>query len=672
MTPVFPVALAHTVAALALAAFSVCAFKLRKRSLRARESARHYRLLFEQNPQSMWVYDPASLRILDVNEAAVRQYGFARHVLLTMTLKDLRLSNPDGERADFTQLAPGQIRTVTHNTRDGRQMHVEIRADSIEFRGRPARLVLATDVTAAVSIARELERSASSRLATLQATADGIVVFDGNSHVTEWNSKLNAMLGIPSDERDPTVVHAALTETLHEARRNEPTAKQRHGSFDIIDLADGRVIERYSQPQRLGDDIIGYVWSLRDITEKRRHDDALRRQALVFGTISDAVVLCDAEGNIVDVNPVVTAILGYERDELIGQTPRLWQRASEQAFAAIGHALSTDGIWTGEYGFVSADGRTGIVESTVKALRDASGAVVNVIGVMRDVTVRRETERHRLQAQKLEAIGSLAAGIAHEINTPTQYVGDNLQFIGGGIASLTEVVQAATTLADSVRDGHQAATALAAYDAAVVAADIEYLMAELPSAAEQSSEGCRRISEIVHAMKRFSHPGTSRRSLVDINELVSNTITVSRNEWRYVAELETQFGQDMPLVPCFPGELQQVVLNLLVNAAHAIGEAHGNSGDLGRIVVRTSCEGGWMEVHVTDDGCGIPERNRVRVFDPFFTTKKVGFGTGQGLSISHDTVVRKHHGTLTFTSEVGRGTTFIIRLPMDAAAEAAA
>ncbi len=187
----------------------------------------------------------------------------------------------------------------------------------------------------------------------------------------------------------------------------------------------------------------------------------------------------------------------------------------------------------------------------------------------------------------------------------------------------------------------------------------------MPTALRQSLEGVDRVATIVRAMKEFSHPGTLQKQEVNINHGIRNTITVSRNEWKYVAEIETDLDETLPAVPCLPGELNQVILNLIVNAAHAIRDRTGGDGTKGTIRVTTRRADDWVEIRVTDDGAGIPAAIRDRVFEPFFTTKEVGKGTGQGLTIAHAVITKKHGGTLTFETEEGRGTTFIIRLPLD-------
>ena len=651
----------------------------------------------------------------------------------------------------------------------------------------------------------DLDRAVSLLSATLDSSADGILVVDRIGRVAQMNRKFIELWHLPHEVIQSSfdgygLVHI-LRQLANPARFTEQIQRLHHGpseeSFDALTLKDGRVIERYSVPQRLANEIVGRVWSFRDVTERERaiaqgrvltarfmsafgdapigmaimspdgewtevnralaellgresatligrspldftHPDdheltraaherlrsgqervvrlekrylhssgrvvwtlltctilgddsrapfilshllditdqrtaaeSLRRQALVFETITEGVIVTDHSGRIVDVNPAVQSMFGYARHELIGQTPAIWQRNDEgqPILSTIQDALRTDGRWSGEYDFNTKDGRVGVVESTISTLRDATGQLINAIGVTRDITERRQMDRQLLQAQKLEAIGSLAAGVAHEINTPTQYVGDNVQFLGDGLEALIGVVGEARALADAARDHPELTAAVATFDHATQSADADYLQLELPRAADQAREGCERISEIVKAMKGFTHHEGAQWQLVDLNTAVRDSITVCRNEWRYVATLTTEFDEAMPPVACLPGELQQVVLNLVVNAAHAVSAARDDSGSLGSIVVSTHHDGEWAEIRVRDDGCGIPESIAGKVFDPFFTTKAVGRGTGQGLSIAHATIVRKHHGLLTFESQEGKGTTFIIRIPISGTAE---
>jgi signal transduction histidine kinase len=279
-----------------------------------------------------------------------------------------------------------------------------------------------------------------------------------------------------------------------------------------------------------------------------------------------------------------------------------------------------------------------------------------------DITERRLLQMQLAQTRKLESIGQLAAGIAHEINTPVQFVADNSRFLQGAFADLLELVRAYRALRDCVAPGAPAA-ALATVEAAEKAADVDYLVEEVPRAAGETLAGVEHVAAIVRALRTFAHPGRTEPALANLNQGLTSTLTVARSEIKHVAEVETELGE-LPAVRCHPGDLNQVFLNLIVNAAHAIADVVGDSGRKGVIRVKTWQEGDTVVVAISDTGTGIPRPIHSRIFDPFFTTKAVGRGTGQGLAIAHAIVVDKHRGTLTFETTGGRGTTFYVRLPI--------
>jgi PAS domain S-box-containing protein len=288
------------------------------------------------------------------------------------------------------------------------------------------------------------------------------------------------------------------------------------------------------------------------------------------------------------------------------------------------------------------------------------------VGIARNIADKKDQEIQLRHLQKMESIGQLAAGIAHEINTPTQYVADNTHFLKEAFDDLETAVESYDRLLEAARQGSVSADLIAEVDAAKEEADLEYIADETPKALEQALEGLQKISIIVSAMKEFSHPGGDDKELVDINGLINNTLTVSRNEWKYVAKMETELDPSLPMIPGFKSKLSQVFLNLIVNAAHAIAGVGGEeSSQEGIIKITTKQVGGNAEVRISDNGPGVPEELKNRIFDPFFTTKEVGKGTGQGLSIAHSVVVDKHSGSLDLEQEPGTGATFIIRLPLE-------
>jgi len=331
----------------------------------------------------------------------------------------------------------------------------------------------------------------------------------------------------------------------------------------------------------------------------------------------------------------------------------------------VGSAVAADTPFHFEARVVKPDGSVKWISVRGHPHRGETGEPLGMTGVLQDVTDRKVLESQLMQAQKLESIGQLAAGIAHEINTPTQYIGDNTRFLQDSWRELLGVVEAYRGALLEARVAPLTPARIDACEAAAAAADLDYLVAEVPKAIQQSLEGVARVTKIVSAMKEFSHPGTGEKTHVDINRAIEGTMTVARNEWKYVAEAVTDFDASIPPVLCLPGEFNQVILNIVVNAAHAIADVVGRDAKTkGTITVSTKRIDSWVEIRISDTGGGIPEPIRAKIFDPFFTTKEVGKGTGQGLAIARSVIVDKHAGTIHFETEAGRGTTFIIRLPV--------
>jgi signal transduction histidine kinase len=284
---------------------------------------------------------------------------------------------------------------------------------------------------------------------------------------------------------------------------------------------------------------------------------------------------------------------------------------------------------------------------------------------------RSKIEIELRQAQKLESVGRLAAGIAHEINTPVQFVSDSVHFVRDAVADLALVVSKLQAVRASVLAGSPSLETAQAASEAEEQADVVYLFENLQPALERALEGLGRVATIVRSMKEFAHPDQKEMTAVDLNRAVQNTIAISRNEYKLVADVTTDFAE-LPPVVCHAGEVNQVVLNILVNAAHAIEDAVKGTDGRGSITVRTRSDGDYVVISIEDTGGGIPDAVRERVFDPFFTTKEVGRGSGQGLAIARSVIVDKHRGQLTFETVSGRGTTFHIRVPTRPATAASA
>jgi signal transduction histidine kinase len=286
------------------------------------------------------------------------------------------------------------------------------------------------------------------------------------------------------------------------------------------------------------------------------------------------------------------------------------------------------------------------------------------VGLFRDITERKRLELELRQAQKLESVGLLASGIAHEINTPIQFVSDQTQFVQSTVGDLMTLCQRYRSLIANAAPGTLPADELAAIRELEEAADLEYVADHLPGAFVAILDGTSRVTKLVQAMKEFAHPESNDSAPADINRALHNTLIMANNQLKYVANVEVELTE-IPLVTCRIGELNQVFLNILVNAGHAIADAIAGSERLGRIRVTSRQEGQSVVISIEDSGTGIPEAARTRIFDPFFTTKEVGRGTGQGLAIAR-AMVEKQGGTITFDTKIGRGTTFHVRMPIGA------
>lgn len=336
------------------------------------------------------------------------------------------------------------------------------------------------------------------------------------------------------------------------------------------------------------------------------------------------------------------------------------QRAAQEHLA--GHTLS----YCNEHRVRHADGSWRWIMDCGKIVAwDDNGVPLRMVGTHTDITARKSAATMLAQAQKLESVGQLASGIAHEINTPAQYVSDNTRFLSEGFGGLLRLVEETERFIDAPVEERTSADRVRAVQQLRQEVDLAFLKAEIPKALDQSIDGLESISKIVRAMKEFSHPGGEFKEQADLNAAIESTAMVCRNRWKYVAELSLDLDPALPAVPVLLGEFNQVILNLIVNAADAIAGMDSPGPEIkGRINVSTQVAGTFVEIQVADNGPGIPESTRRRIFEPFFTTKPVGKGTGQGLALSRNVIVTKHGGELNFESNAGGGTRFIVRLPL--------
>jgi two-component system NtrC family sensor kinase len=572
----------------------------------------------------------------------------------------------------------------------GRTEHVVVRMHPIRDHDVARLVVTIIDITEATRTQNELLRiTDQAQLLALVAehTDNAVVIADVDGRIEWANEAFCRMSGYAVEELVGTarqdMLDGPFSRTPAFRTFAEAVADGRPADVQMpIQSRDGRTYWVHLQVKPIVEDgrPVRFISIERDVTVQRNAEEQLRaatRQARllaaelsaektllteVLRSIPHLVYWKDAELRYTGVNPAFLSLRGLAAEDLVlerteGELTVADQLSDELAriepeVLATGEAVENRRLVLTVAGRPSCSLLLSVLPQT-----DEDGKISGVIGVAADVTHVTTLEQQLAQATRLESIGQLAAGIAHEINTPVQYVADNIGFL---IESFGEVLTALRTLLDRPATGEEASPRAALGDL-----DLDFLAEEIPSALAQSKEGLARIAQIVRAMKDFSHPGQGRAD-ADLNRAVESTVQVSRNEWRYVCEVELDLSPDLPPIACYEGELKQVLLNIVVNAAQAIATERERTGspELGQIRIATSpLEDGGARITVGDDGPGMTEDVRQKIFDPFFTTKPVGKGTGQGLSMAYAVIVQKHGGRLAVTSSPGAGATFTIDLP---------
>ncbi|NOQ20411.1 MAG: PAS domain S-box protein [Desulfobacterales bacterium] len=402
---------------------------------------------------------------------------------------------------------------------------------------------------------------------------------------------------------------------------------------------------------------------------KKTVKEAHREIEHLISSLPTILIGLTKENKIIHWNTVAEKVLNTSASDVMGLT--LGQCRIEWDWDKISDGIAksqtqSSTLRVDNIHYRNADGEERYLGLTITPLNGEDNSILGLTIIGADITDRIKFEAQLHQSQKMEAIGQLAAGIAHEINTPAQFVGDNTRFLQDAFNDLIEACNLYKELIKAAESKPLSEEFIQILEKRFGELDIDYLEEEVPLAIQQTLKGVDRITHIVQAMKIFAHPGGIEKEPTEINKEIEKTLIITRNEWKYVAELVTDFDKTLPTVPCHRAEFNQVILNLIVNAAHAIADANSeNSSEKGTITISSILDGNWAEIRISDTGHGIPEEVQHRIFDLFFTTKEPGRGTGQGLAIAHSVIVEKHNGVINFETEKGKGTTFVIRLPID-------
>ncbi|GAA3334797.1 hypothetical protein GCM10020358_00610 [Amorphoplanes nipponensis] len=519
-----------------------------------------------------------------------------------------------------------------------------------------------------------------SLLETLEAAAPaGFGFVDSESRLSRVNETLAAMgsaprgelLGRPAPEALPGV-WPQIAANYHRARQTATAVVGTVVTAPAGGDGDGDGPRSWlagCYPVRVGDRMMGVGLVLVDVTER---EQAQAFRSVIMDDMAEGLYTVDGDGKLTSMNRAASEMLGWQEKDLLGVSVHTavhaapWHGAPQpESECPLRIRTAGPSAQTVDETFVRRDGSTFGVACSVAPL-ETGGGLPGAVVTFRDMTEVRRVELETRHDQKLESLGRLSAGLAHEINTPIQFVGDNTRFLADAYRDMLELLLVYRECMAPALGELQWAERTRRAQQAEVKADIEYLATEIPAAVGQSLEGVERVASLVRAMKSFSYKDSTEQAYADLNEAIRTTLTVARNEVKYVADVTLDLGE-LPDVLCHLGDLNQVFLNLLVNAADALKD----NAERGEIRISSRVQGGTAVLSFADNGTGIAEDVQQSIFEPFFTTKEVGKGTGQGLALAR-AVLEKHGGSIEVRSAIGEGTEFTLRLPIAGKQDASA
>ncbi|WP_419783809.1 PAS domain S-box protein [Maridesulfovibrio sp.] len=632
-----------------------------------KESESRYRNIFENAPLAM-VYFKNNGEISDCNDTFLDLMGAPRNKIIGFNTAEK--SYPDMQNA-LKKSIHGRFSSFegVYTSITG-QKTTYLRAVFNPVKSHePPYEVIATleDISARKTVEHELAESERRFKGIAKASPVGIMITDTHGEIQYVNKR---MVKICESTREE-LMSESWTKKIHPEDQTELENNWYKTVPALSNKAEFRIIRKNGQPRWVLGQLVelednhtmtGYVITITDITNVKEAQQEHRRLSTAIHQAAEAIIITDTSGIIEYVNPAFERITGYSAAEAIGMNPSILKSGEhdDYFYTEMWVKITQGKTWTGRFINHTKSGKRYTQEATITPVKNENGQIVSFVGVAKDISQQLMVEAQLRQAQKLESIGELAAGIAHEINTPTQYVTTNIKFLDESFGELIENLNKIKNIRSNLNNSSIEELA-ADLNQMIDDDNISYLAEDIPNAINESEEGLRRISEIVKSVRQLAHPGETRKGYYSLNEIINDAVTVSANEWKYIADIELDLEPDLPEIPCLKGEMGQVVLNLIVNSAHAIEEK--KQQDKGTIAISTFLEEDSVVLKIKDNGCGMSQSVIERAFDPFFTTKQVGKGTGQGLAITHNVIVTAHSGSIQIDSKEGEGTTLTIKLP---------
>jgi PAS domain S-box-containing protein len=658
---------------------------------RLRESEEHYRQIFNNSSAVTLLIDPDSGAIADANPAAAKFYGFSDEQLQSMRIQEFSLASADILDKAMQRARQGQqsLFTDRQRTASGEFRYVELFTGPLELDGVVFLHTYVHDVTAHRAAEKAL-RESELRFRLISENVNDLIMMVSLDGTVIYCSPSIAQYDLPPE----AIIGNGIAGFIHPADLDLVNATLRRTAEEFLDevlmfrvqdrLRGWRTVEA-SMSLLIADDAPCVLAVARDITDRLRQDKELQALRLAIEQSPVAVVITDTDGTITYVNPAFSLNSGYSAEEALGNTPRLLRSpvTNIEVYSSLWNTILAGRVWHGNMCNKRKDGSLYWERSHIAPVVEKDGTITRFIALKEDITeqVRYEEDRVRfekelksrneelenavtglrqmqdtlVQSEKLASIGQLTAGIAHEINNPLSFVASNLNRFDeyfSDVISLLDGWRAFGTTAPFNGEGEGSRAHLHAEEERL---DLPYIKEDFRRLMGHTRSGAERIKLIVEQLRGFTHLAGEGFADTNLNEALEDTITIVWNELKYKATLVKEFGA-LPPVTCNAGEVKQVFVNLLVNAAHAI-EVKGT------ITIRTSAENGMVQIEIEDNGCGIAVAHMKKIFDPFFTTKPVGKGTGLGLWIS-TTIIQKHHGSIAVRSDVGKGTVFTVRLPV--------